>query len=188
VLVDSGSDAYLVESGSARKQGLENRLLSKPLDASALDWRLLFRVTHRSSPVQLNFPDHHTETTCLHLFQSLQHPLILGHPLLTQHNCQMDCASGTVIACRRECSERCFPTRTSLTLPPPTLQSALMLDPDYTDLSMVPACYLDLKEVFNKAQAISLERYFPKGPWWITSCTPVPSSLGNLHLRRGITI
>jgi len=56
----------------------------------------------------------------------------------------MDWASVMVIAWRRECSERCFPTNTSLTLPPPTPQSALMLVPDYPDLSKLPACYLDL--------------------------------------------
>ena len=156
VLVDSGFDANLMDTGLARRLGLEVRLLSEPLEASALDGRLLSRVTHHTFPVQLTFPDHHTETICFHLFQSLQHPLILGHPWLTLHNPHMDWASGTVIAWTKECSGRCFPTRTSQTLPPPTPQSVLPLDSDYPDLSKVPACYHDLKEAFNKARATSL--------------------------------
>lgn len=47
---------------------------------------------------------------------------------------------------------------------------------EFTDLSMVPEVYLDLKEVFNKARAMSLP---PNHPY---SCA-MSSSLGRHHPR-----
>ncbi len=39
--------------------------------------------------------------------------------------------------------------------------SSTSSDPDFSDLSGVPPCYLDLKEVFNKARATSLPPHCP---------------------------
>ena len=61
------------------------------------------------------------------------------------------------------CSPTCFPSD-----PVPvhqlTLHQPASSHTDFPDLSGIPACYLDLKEVFNKARATSLP------PHWLYDC------------------
>lgn len=151
VLVDSGSDASFIDFELAKKLNLETFPLPRPMEASALDGRLLCRVTHHTQPLQLSFQDGHTELLVFHVFRSPEHPIILGYPWLTLHNPHIDWSTGKIIAWCKGCLSTC-----SLTAPPavPVIQD--MSDPDYPDISKVPQCYHDLKEVFNKARATSL--------------------------------
>lgn len=94
----------------------------------------------------------------------------LGLPWLFQHNSHMDWSTGVVLGWGNGCSLTCFstvsdskpprqpepiastsseprgPQDTSAAAPPPTTR-----DPDFPEISCVPPCYFDLKEVFSKA-------------------------------------
>ena len=60
-LIDSGVDESLLDMTLAQL-GLGQVVLEKPFDATALDGRLLFRVTHRSTPLEIIISGNHTET------------------------------------------------------------------------------------------------------------------------------
>lgn len=68
VLVDSGSDANLIDAALAEKLGLDLVPLAKHLIATNLDGRILQRVTHRTTPVTFTFPDDHRETLSFYHF------------------------------------------------------------------------------------------------------------------------
>ncbi|KAK7926171.1 hypothetical protein WMY93_008481 [Mugilogobius chulae] len=130
----------------AKKLQLTVSPLPKPLEANALDGRLLCRVTHRTQPVEIVMSRGHSEHVSFHLYSSPLHPVILGLPWLMQHNPQIDWTSGEVTEWGESCKYSCLPAEGAKgpeTLPPP-------------DLSSVPTCYHDLGEVFSKARATSL--------------------------------
>lgn len=81
----------------AKKLSLELFLLQKALEANALDGRLLYGVTHHTQPIQLAMAKGDSKCLSFHLFNSPQHPLILGLPLLIQHNRYMDGSTGEVL-------------------------------------------------------------------------------------------
>ena len=129
-------------------------------EAQALDGRLLFNVTHVTPHVKLVISDSHTETMTFHLCSCPAHPVILGLPWLKQHNPCVDWVTGEVQDWSSDCLKSCLsPTspdsllKIPLTAPPP--------DSDYPNLSKVPDCHHDLKEVFNKAKATSLPPHCP---------------------------
>ncbi|MEQ2205914.1 hypothetical protein XENOCAPTIV_018163, partial [Xenoophorus captivus] len=70
VLVDSGAD--LLDSSFAKRLGLLTGL-PQPLEAIALDGKLLRRVTHHITSVTLTFPDNHREELNFHVFSSPHH-------------------------------------------------------------------------------------------------------------------
>lgn len=69
VLVDSGADEIFMDWRLADQLGLQRIPLTKPLEASALDGRLLCCVTHRTQTVQLTMAGNHTESISFHLFK-----------------------------------------------------------------------------------------------------------------------
>ncbi len=168
-LIDSGADASFMDVQLAQKLNLTSVPLPEPINASALDGRLLCIVTHVTSPVTLSFSDSHTEELSFHLYQSSLHPLILGHPWLIKHDPHIDWSSGRVRAWGPGCKGRCFPSLNSETSLAPSCGpvqlscegSGSSPKEDFPDLSNVPTCYLDLKEVFNKAKATSLPPHRP---------------------------
>lgn len=115
--------------------------------------------------IQLVMAKAHTEHLSFHLFNSPQHPLILGLPWLNPH---MNWSTGEILGWGEGCLLTCFPSVSALKPSPqpgpPTLWFPLglrhplhlSLGSDFPDVSGVLSCYADLKEVFNKAQAISL--------------------------------
>lgn len=91
-------------------------------------------------------------------FHFAQHPLILGFSWLKKHNPYVDWELGKVKqwdpACQVSCLDAHVPSfrvldgqGTSASMPGLS---------DYPDLSKVPACYHDLKEVLRKSKATSL--------------------------------
>ena len=54
VLVDSGSDANLMDFSLAKKLGLRLSRLQHPMEACALDGRVICRVTHRTQSVTIS--------------------------------------------------------------------------------------------------------------------------------------
>lgn len=57
--MDSGADANLMDATLARE--LDFLPLSTLLEATALDSRLLWQVTHHTTPVTIIFPDRNSE-------------------------------------------------------------------------------------------------------------------------------
>lgn len=145
VLIDSGADENFMDWNMAKRLHLTVSPLLKPLEARALDGRLLCRVTHRTQPIRLVMAQGHSEQLSFHLYCSPQHPVILGLPWLKQHNPKIDWISDEVTGWGEGCKLCCPPPKVAKghsfaheTLPPP-------------DLSSVPSCYHDLGEVFSKA-------------------------------------
>lgn len=81
-------------------------------------------------------------------------PLILGIPWLAQHNPQIHWGSGKILSW----GTTCLSSLKSAVVPSEPQES---LETDFPDISKVPSCYLDLKEVFNKARATSLPPHRP---------------------------
>ena len=180
VLVDSGADESFMDWRLAKRLDLELISLPKPLEAHALDGRLLCRVTHRTRPIQFTISKDHTEALSFQLLNSPSHPLILGFPWLSKHNPHMDWSTGRILGWDRRCSVTCAASgstsavshtsdvassislrltavpRSSATAPRPA-----SLDSDFPDLSRVPPRYLDIKEVFNKTRASALPPHRP---------------------------
>ena len=162
VLVDSGADANFMDYGLAKRMGLPRQPLSQSLHARALDGRLLCKVTHHTPPVRITFADSHTETLSFHLYHAPQHPLILGHPWLLAHSPHINWSTGEVTAWGADCKHHCFQgvIRAPVSQVPANTVSPTS-ETDFPDLSIVPACYMDLKDVFNKSKATSLPPHRP---------------------------
>lgn len=160
VLVDSGADANLMNYELARKLGLRRIQIPSPIPATTLEGRLIYMVMEQTSPVTLKFDDGHGDDNRLflistYLYQSNNHPLILGFPWLLKHNPHINWATGKIEGWRKDCEITCFPHKKfspfhSGASPP------LTPDDETPDPVGVPYCYLDLKEVFSKSKALSL--------------------------------
>ena len=178
-LVDSGADESFMDWRLAKRLNLRLIPLPKPLEAHALDGRLLCKITHRTDLIQMTISKEHTESLSFHLFNSPSHPIILGFPWLSRHNPHINWTTGEVTSWDRSCSVTCIRavsiskvSQASDGLSPscpelPVSRSAVSaprtasVDSDFPDLSGVPPCYLDLKEVFNKTRATSLPPHRP---------------------------
>lgn len=141
-----------------KRFGLNRLPLPKLLEVNTLDGCQLYQITHRTQPIQLTMIKHHTNFFFLSVFylvNSSSHPLLLGLPWLVKHNPQINWATGEIVSWRKSCSSVCFSAEPAPALPlsSPPLASK---DTKFLDLSGVPACYWDLKEVFNKARATLL--------------------------------
>lgn len=120
------------------------------LSATSLNRQLLCQVTHHSSPVKMTIPCGNSEEKTFHLYHSDLHPVVLGYPWLARHNPQFNWTSGSVIRWSNVCKGSWIPeVSASVCVATSTLKDDL-------DLSKIPQCYHDLKDVFSKACATSL--------------------------------
>ena len=154
VLIDSGADTNLLDRDLAMQLGINQEPLVKPIEATALDGRLLCTVTHRTVPLRLGISGNHTESITFHLIDAPQQPVILGFPWLVKHNPHIDWRTGSILQWSEHCHAVCLK---SALLPAFNTSSSNEL----SDLSGVPSEYLDLKEVFNKVRATSLPPHRP---------------------------
>ena len=152
VFIDSGSDANLANSFLVRRLGLRKFTLHRPLKVEAADGTFLGNITHRTQSVRFTFPDSHSEQLSFHVFDSMTHQVILGHPWLKKHNPNFDWASGKITSWGTDCANSCLPRTDCL----PSNQV-----PSSPDLNSVPTCYHDLAEVFSKTKATSLPPHRP---------------------------
>ena len=157
VLIDSGADESLMDWNLAKKLHIDCEPLARPIRARSLNGADIFVITHISSPLKLSIGNHH-ENIQFHLFTSTSHSLILGQPWLFLYNPHIEWKSGQIREWGEECTERC--------LAEPVAEISLfstnpVTDPEYPDLTSVPSCYHHLKEVFNKAKALSLPPHRP---------------------------
>ena len=160
VLIDSGADESFLDWGLARRLRLCVSPLASLIEAQALDGSLLFKVTHVTVPVKFIISDSHTEAMTFHLCSCPAHPVILGLPWLRQHNPRVDWVTGDILDWSNDCLKSCLSPTSPDSLPETPL-TAPSPDSDYPNLSKVPNCYHDLKEVFNKAKATSLPPHRP---------------------------
>lgn len=159
----------------ARKFNLSSLPISQPIDSTALDGHLLYKVTPHAPLVILTFADFYTEELCFHLYRAPLHPL--GHPWLIDHSFLFDWSSGKISAFRTDCEHPCFPAKAkdSITLAPASVSSVppvnliqVMVsfespasETKFPDLSNVPSCHIDLKELYNKSKAKFLPPHCP---------------------------
>ena len=82
--IDSGATGCFLERTLARQQGLSLTKLDIPLSGTALDGQTLGsgKVKQLTMPFQLRVLDYHVEFIQLHLVDSPELPLVLGHPWL----------------------------------------------------------------------------------------------------------
>ena len=157
VLIDSGADESLMDANLAKKLHIDSEPLARPIRARSLNGTDIFVITHISNPVRMSIGNHHEEIQ-FHLFTSTSHSLILGQPWLFRHNPHIDWKSGQIRGWGEECTEHCISE--------PVAEINLfstnpVSDPEYPDLTAIPSCYHHLKEVFNKAKALSLPPHCP---------------------------
>ena len=115
-------------------------------------------------PIKLRVLDDHVELIQLHLVDSPELPLGLGHPWLSTHNPQIDWPLGRVLGWNPSCQFTCQQLSPNLSGPacletsdPPVL----LAGNDKPDLSRVPRDYWDLGEVFSKQMARKLPPHRP---------------------------
>ena len=162
-LIDSGADESLMDWGLANKMNIKTKPLPQPLEASALDGRLLFKVSHQTEPLEIRCNDNHHETMSFHLFNSAQHPLILGFPWLKLHNPHIDWHSGRVEGWGQTCVDHCLKPVAEIDRKCNTgsVRQDTISKIYLPDVLSVPSCYHDLSEVFSKSKALALPPHRP---------------------------
>ena len=153
VLIDSGSDASLIDDETVRRLGISRIPLPKPVSVKALDGRFIGNVTHKTEPLRLLLSGNHHETLQFHIFHSPDLPLVLGYPWLRRHNPQLDWSTGAILGWSTACHQVCL-----LEAAAPESPSSHCPSPDLTG---VPVEYHDFKDVFSKAKATSLPPHRP---------------------------
>lgn len=107
-LTDSGADANFMDMRLAKRLNLSSVCLDFPLSATALDGRLMYVVTHCTSPVTLTFSDAYSEKISFILYNVQQHPLVLGYPWLILYGPHVDWVTGKVLSWGTNCMTRCL--------------------------------------------------------------------------------
>lgn len=154
-LVDSGADDNFIDSKFVSQYNIPTETLPAPKNVYALDGKLLASVTHRTAPVSLLLSGNHHETISLYIVDSPSTPLVLGLPWLKLHNPHIDWAKLSIINWSLFCHNHCLHSAT------PTQNCDIPAEPKAIDLSLVPADYHDLQEVFSKDKALSLPPHRP---------------------------
>ncbi|XP_057696537.1 retinoic acid receptor RXR-gamma-B isoform X2 [Corythoichthys intestinalis] len=161
-LIDSGSDTNLLNMDLANQLGLQLIKMPSPLEAVALDGSPLWRVTHCTPIIQMEFPSRHIESISFHVYASPHEPLVLGLPWLRRHNPHIDWDTGTVVSWSPSCDMTCITHSLVKTqVASTTLIEQKNEQAEFPAFDKVPACYHDLKQVFNKSKATSLPPHRP---------------------------
>ena len=112
-LIDSGSDANIIDNDLACQLGVSRIRLSVPVPANALDGRLLGTVTHQMVPIHMLLSGNHHETIQFHILSSPHHPLLLGFPWLRRHNPHLDWTTGAILGWSPACHQICLKKATA---------------------------------------------------------------------------
>ena len=107
-LIDSGSDANIMDSNLAQQLGVGRIPLPAPVSTNALDGRLLGTVTHMTAPIRMLISGNHHETLQFHILHSPRHPLLLGFPWLRRHNPHLDWTTGAILGWGSSCHQVCL--------------------------------------------------------------------------------
>ena len=153
-LVDSGAEGNFLDIRLAHELHLPISSLPHQISVSALNGQPLPNISLSTGPITLITSGNHTETISFLLMHSPVAPIVLGHPWLVKHNPRVDWGSDSVSMWSESCHGSCLVSACSSV-------SVSVFQEKATDLSNVPAEYLDLKEVFSKSRAASLPPHRP---------------------------
>lgn len=134
---------------------IETKPLDTPLEAKALNGKLLAQVSHQTVPLTVKLPGNHQERIRLHVIDCPQTPLVLGIPWLQLHNPHIDWTSGKIIPWSSFFPANCLHSALVPAFTEPPTQ------PESSDLSNVPKEYHNLAPVFSKQEALSLPSHWP---------------------------
>ena len=188
-LVDSGAAVNLMDITLAKQLGIPTTPVAIPQAVQALDGRPLGsgHLERVTVPLIMSSHNDHQETIRFWLTTTPQDPVVLGYPWLAVHEPQFAWAVGSLLHWGPACATAghlLAPTlttpcvsrvttaeehsRTSFPITVSPVRSAdaspsvnILAPPERTDLSMVPACYHDLEEVFSKKKATTLPPHRP---------------------------
>ncbi|KAI3359335.1 hypothetical protein L3Q82_002838 [Scortum barcoo] len=185
VLIDSWANDSVMDRVLAQKLGLKTQPLDQPVSARSLDGKLLSKITHWTQPLVLTIDSCYQETIQFHIFDCAHHPLILGFPWLKNPYIMWE--SGKVNQWGPVCHVSCLVVS----------DSAYRSEGgcggfypgqwvNYPDLSKVPPCYHDLREVFSKSKVTSL----PPHRHWdcvidLLPGAPIPEACLSFLVQRG---
>ena len=155
ILLDSGADESFIDQEVVLQLGIETELLDSPIEAKALNGKLLARVERRTVPVRLVLSGNHHESLSLHVIDCPFTPVVLGYLWFQLHNPQIDWRVVGIIAWSTYCHSNCLQSAQI----PATSESRPVPDPP--DVSSVPEDYHDLGLVFSKFHALSLPPHRP---------------------------
>lgn len=150
ILEQCNLECNFIDGNTARKWFIPAIPLPKPIIAWTLADRPLTTITHTTPHVSLLLSGNHSEGIELYILESPNTTITLGHPWLLQHNPQVDWSNNSVLAWSLSCHESCLGPA-----PCPVYVSSV-LQVDLADLTRVPEEYRDLRSVFSKSRATSL--------------------------------
>uniref|UniRef100_A0A8D0AQG0 Reverse transcriptase n=1 Tax=Sander lucioperca TaxID=283035 RepID=A0A8D0AQG0_SANLU len=155
-LVDSGSDANIMDSELVNHHQIPLASLETPLVVRTLNGEILPRVSHETFPLPLLLASNHHEQLSFHVLPSTNAPIVLGLPWLQLHTSIIDWSAGKITSWSSFCHSTCLKSAQ-----PTCINTLRSQPPEPTDLSTVPPIYHDLAEVFSKEKALSLPPHRP---------------------------
>lgn len=106
--------------------------------------------------MKMIFNDNHTEDITFFIYTSSSQPVVLGFPWLQRHNPTVNWVTRQVTFNSGHRKTHCLTSAS-----PPMLVAPVVVEPDAPDMSNVPGCYHDLREIFSKTKATSLPPHRP---------------------------
>lgn len=97
-LVDSVADENFLDIHFAAQAGIATEPLEIPIDANALNGKLLTRITHHTKPLHLILSGNHSVYIQFHLISSPLSPIVLVQPWLIKHNPHIDWSISKVVS------------------------------------------------------------------------------------------
>ena len=156
-LLDSGAAGCFLDISFAQRHKIKFSALPEPQRVTTLDGRPLGTGLIRdvTDPVKLRVSGNHVETIQLHMLDSPDFPVVLGHPWLVQHNPHVDWPTGNILEWGRSCHASCLLSAFCApeSLPPDSSEPP--------DLSGVPSEYVDLSLCFSKRRTTTLPPHRP---------------------------
>lgn len=115
----------------------------------------LWEVTHQTLPIKMTFNNNnnHSEDISFYEYSSSIQPVVF--PWFKLHNPSVNWITSEVSFHSDTCKSQCLKSIT-----PPTLAAPVQIEPVHPDITTVPSCYHDLREV-SKAKATSLPPHRP---------------------------
>ncbi|KAL0194547.1 hypothetical protein M9458_008119 [Cirrhinus mrigala] len=150
--VDSGAAGNFIDQEFANRHDIPLLPCDPPMAVAALDGRPLGagRIRFTTEDITLITSSMHTEVIRLHVTQSPNHPVILGHPWLTLHDPRISWREQEITHWSTTCQQDCLihSLRTSTT--------SSDSRPEPMILAELPKPYQDLHLAFSKIKATQL--------------------------------
>ncbi|KAL0198667.1 hypothetical protein M9458_007207, partial [Cirrhinus mrigala] len=150
--VDSGAAGNFIDQEFANRHDIPLLPCDPPMAVAALDGRPLGagRIRFTTEDITLITSSMHTEVIRLHVTQSPNHPVILGHPWLTLHDPRISWREQEITHWSTICQQDCLihPLRTSTT--------SSDSRPEPTILAELSKPYQDLHLAFSKIKGTQL--------------------------------